>query len=532
MDNFGNSAIAYLFQQRRKDISDAELIKFIRRSQRDTCKNLFHNAAEVASPDLDQWNEVMESQDTNGRTPLSIAILAGRPELAQKMLRHARPGVTLVEDHSKMIPLMHAAAKGLEEIVEELFQLEKEAAKKRDDNGRTALHCALDKSQDKAAAFLLNATDYEETKRMDESSILIIDEGSILITACKKDCVLSVKVILSKWPGLINEADEKFGQTPLAWACEYDSVKAVRALLGCKGVDPNIAAKGYGNYTPLHFAVRSRKVKIVRYLTKHPNIDFSLKDESKYTPLHIAIENDDSEIIQSLCIEQPNITQATKSLADVPNSTFAKLLPEILTKFKDDAISDDDISSLVKQSVKVLDESQEQAPLAACLKKVAERDTWKKLELSCHRAAQIGEFSIVKQLLSNGANSMELDEDNWSWVDCGRRYSDKDIDSSEELSQTIHDLGNFLSQNQPKGPSTFALDEEELRSVRLTPCETPGHNHQTSTCTGKYKQLPSRFTSASKFDISHYGRYSDCWGASDHAVNAYCNPTSYRPYRR
>lgn len=102
VDSFGKSATFYLFQQRRKLISRASLAEFIRASHHDThilsdAKNPFHIAAEVASLEIiqeleksveDQWNEKMKSQDINGRTPLTLAILAGRPEVAPQLLQN------------------------------------------------------------------------------------------------------------------------------------------------------------------------------------------------------------------------------------------------------------------------------------------------------------------------------------------------------------------------------------------------------------------------------------------------------------
>lgn len=108
----------------------------------------------------------------------------------------------------------------------------------------------------------------------------------------------------------------------------------------------------------------------------------------------------------------------------------------------------------------------------------------KELNLLCHRAAQIGEFSIVKMLLSKGANSAELDEDNWSWADYGRRFSDKDIDLFEELSQDIQHIVSLLLQNKAKGPSTFAVGSRTPSSITSMTCETLEHNHQPSTFTG------------------------------------------------
>lgn len=493
-DNFGKSAVRNLFQQRRKLIPHATLTEFIQASQRDIHgdrdgKNPFHIAAEVASIELihelrkdeGQWDENMESQDINGRTPLALAILAGRSDVAQEILRDARRTLRRIEDNFKTIPLMHAAAQGLKTTVKKLF--DQEGAKKVDSKGRMALDYALDNNNDEVAEFLLTTTEYEGAENKDTQTIL----WDSMLASCKNNCVLSANVIISQWPSFINKVDEQYGQTPLSWACEYEAVNVVRALLRHPDIDPNIpAADNVQKYTPLHFAVRSGQVEIVECLTRHPNIDFHARDKWERTPLDIAISSGDSGIIHLLCIAQPNTTQTIKSLSRISDAIFDQLL-------KDYAISDDDIKGWVNRSVEIFRGSQNAAPLAASLKKASERDIWKKIKLPCHMAAQTGEFSTVKRLLSKGANIAELDEDNWSWVDYGRRYSDKDIDRFEELSLNIHDLENMSSLKKPKGPSDFAIDDKALESINLTPCNTPEHKHESSTLTGKYKQFPSSF---------------------------------------
>lgn len=513
-DQFGKSPIAYLLQQTRKAIPFNVLIDLARESKRDNRqekdgKSFYHIAAEVASiktiNELKQeqsgWDEGIKLKDRNGRTPLILAILARRTEIANILLES--PSSATQADDSNMTALMHACANGLVSTVEHLLKRDKKAAGNQDDNGRTALHhaiqfgnediaekllkiigfnttrdlegrtafhAALDNGMDNVALSLLQLGDYEETK--DKAG------DSILVTACFRECVQSAKAILQKWPKLINIPDEDYGQTPLSWACEYSRMHIVRILFDCKDINPNIPESKWNNYTPLHFAVLSSHGELVDYLLEQPQVDPGVKDKRGNTPLDLAVGSGDHKLIRALCIHRPNARETIETLSKVSDSSFADLLPDILEKFEDDALKDEDLVKWFDRSLSLLvQELGNSAPLAAYLRKAAGSDAWKKLRIPCHRAAQIGEFATMKQLIGKGAETTELDDDNWSWLHYGRRYSEKSIDMCGELADIIQDLDR-RPLDQPKGPSGFISDDNE-EVITVAPCKSFGHQNMS-----------------------------------------------------
>ena len=496
VNNFGKSPMTNFLQQRHKKIGFDILSEFLRASEHDNHrnrdgKNLFHVAAEVASCDTilelkndeTQWVKGMTSPDITGRTPLALAIIAGRTEVAQTLLEEAPRSIILIEDHLKMIPLMHASANGLEPVVKEIIGLCGESATKEDSQGRTALDFALNNGQDKVALLLLRYNQSYAPHILGGSDT----KTSIFITASKKNCVQLVKEILIEWPDLVNNTDSRYGQTPLAWACESESVDVVRVLLDFEETDLNAAAKQWRNYTPLHFAVVSSNATIVDLLSGHSRVDSTLIDDQGRTPLDVAVMFGEKSIIRSLCTHRPITRRDIDSLSKLRSTTtFADLLPDLIAKDDNNIISDDELCTWVLLSIDVLHESQNSAPLAACLRKASERDA-SKIDIPCHRAAQIGEFETVKLLIQKGAKVSELDEDNWSWVDYGRKYSDRDIDSFPELVKEIKDLSDIVPDRRPKKPTKLILHDQSRDIIKGMLCKMPNHDHPTCTLIGTYK---------------------------------------------
>lgn len=132
--------------------------------------------------------------------------------------------------------------------------------------------------------------------------------------------------LLSKTSNL-NEQDSS-GLTALHFACLHAQLRMVKALLNA-GANPNILMtnpenmhenteddseliweehltlqmmqhlKDLGNFSPLHIAVRDRRLHICRLLLEH-GADVNIEDFGQCTPLHWASNNGDIEMVELL----------------------------------------------------------------------------------------------------------------------------------------------------------------------------------------------------------------------------------------
>ena len=465
IDAFGKSCLMYLLQPGSKAASPNTLSKFIEvaKSQTDNDKKtLFHVAVEVANAKTfekllrlaSRPVHQITSQDRYGRTPLIWAVIIGRTDIAR-----------ILSDISirEMLAYPYDSTHDMVEIT--------------DESQRTALHHALENGMDELATRLLHANDYKKTKYLNGQSVLVM--------ACINECVLSVREILRKWPELINEGDEEFGQTPLSYACESGNLEVVDCLFSCQGLDPNVAAKYWQDYSPLHIAVISGDEDMVRYLALKENVDYGAKDVDGSTPLDKAIREGHSEIITILCTNRPDDRETIKALRNVSDTDFADLLSRLLPSIRDETLQDDDLRAWINRCATLMHITQGQTISAACLAKALNRSTWNELlGIPCHRAVQSGKHSDIKWMKENGADIEKLDADNWSWVDYGYRYGNPG--TWPELEDVAKDLGISPSGTIAYVPTTFRIDADSKDVVELVDCQNPEHGQSTCRLNGTY----------------------------------------------
>ena len=532
-DRFGQSALLYLLRQTQHQISPNTLDDFAKAFKPDSRmendgKTFYHIAAELASIEMirtlrrvDNWRMAAKARDRIGRTPLITAILTRRTNITIEFLEGLSSDA-LLEDASGMTPLMHACANGLVVVAERLAcilvqQNEQTGAKqdnkgrtalhhavsfkdenvvqqlidsigcntKQDNAGRTAFHDALERGMDIVALSLLNTKDPIPNRDK--------DGYSVLITACKRNCVQFADAILSKWPELINVADELSKETPLACACEFGYVDIVHVLFRNQDIDPNITAK-WQNYTPLHLAVRSSRTILVEFLLQQPKVDDGLSDDRDRTPLDLAIDDKDMQLVRLFYKHRSDSRSTIDALDQTPSTLFIDIFPDLLEKLKDSLITNDDLEEWTNRSVEMWENGESAAPLVACLHKLVSRNMWNMLQLPCHTAAQVGEFSAIEQMISKGADNMQLDADNWSWADYAGRHSGKDIHTFEGSTNYIKDLNNRPPQAKPKVPTRFITEHDTV--VSETPCDKPGHRDPNCGLLGKLISLPFHYSTS------------------------------------
>ncbi|OEL28782.1 hypothetical protein BAE44_0010196 [Dichanthelium oligosanthes] len=137
------------------------------------------HAAATVNKDMAQeilnWEPVgptlLTRVDSSGRTPLHLAILHGRLDVAQLFLDgHTSIDQARISCNHGLFPAHAAAMVGSTRILDELIKKCPDYYELVDDQGRNFLHCAVEHNQDMVVrhicqndnfAMLLNATDYE-----------------------------------------------------------------------------------------------------------------------------------------------------------------------------------------------------------------------------------------------------------------------------------------------------------------------------------------------------------------------------------
>lgn len=280
----------------------------------------------------------LDVRDIDGRTPLHIAILAGREDISKSLikgvtsLKAGQPNLgrsnPSLKDNRNTTTFMMAAERGLRGVANVLVEaqgrgvfeeiddngktpflhaknlemvrfLVNEGAKTdlRDSDGRTRLHMALSKKDKPIASFLLHLQDPKKAQGepKDESG------DSLLITACKCGFSEVIQDIVKIWDEILDEGDKDYSQTPLAWACESGYKDSVEILISL-GADVNKPATGWKLFTPLHFCAQREQFETMnliiekdtkRALAENQQIDGRLKLEERdsmgRTPLQISM---------------------------------------------------------------------------------------------------------------------------------------------------------------------------------------------------------------------------------------------------
>lgn len=464
VDAFGKSSLVYLLQSNPKAVPISTLLKFVTAAKGQTDndgKTLLHVAAEFAYSEtlgiLLQLPELVLHliiQDRYGRTPLILAVIARRTEIARRL-----------------------SGASIRELIAKTDKSTLDMATIADHSQMTALHHALANGMDELAAHLLKASDYERTKYHDGKSVLIM--------ACMNKCVRSVQKMVRKWPELINEKDEHYGRTPLFWACRTRNLDVVRWLFSCKGLDPNIPAKSDENYSSLHMAVSSNDSELVDYLSRKGGVDYGASDFSGRKPLDLAVQMGNHKMVKILCSNRPNTREAIKALGKVSDIAFIDLLSVMLQITRDSTPRDDDLRAWVDRCAALLHMSQGQEILSTCLARALKRSTWDGLlRIPFHRAAQAGQPSTIRWMKEQGADIEKLDSDNWSWVDYGRRYCNER--TWEELKALAGELGISSTNTNAQLPSTFTARKDNENCFQLIPCQDTQHDNSDCRLMGKY----------------------------------------------
>ena len=114
--------------------------------------------------------------------------------------------------------------------------------------------------------------------------------------ACKEDRLQDVKVLIEADEGCPDFID-KYLQTPLHVACDYNRLDIVRYLTLEKDCTTYVNRKDKSGQTPLHIACKRGYYNIVVVLLETDKCILDTRDYNGQTPLHIACSNGFSRIV-------------------------------------------------------------------------------------------------------------------------------------------------------------------------------------------------------------------------------------------
>ncbi len=190
-------------------------------------------------------------------------------------------------DHLGRTVLMAAAAAGNLDIVKIVVNLSPEQVNMEDNLHLTALHQACSKNTLDVIDYLL----FEKAKVTNKSGWTVLHVASFYNQSKVVQHLLTRNVLACN----VQTKDKL--QTPLHFACETDSLEAVKCLIR-HSVD--VESKDGEKRTPLHWASAFNSVRVAKYLLEEKLAKVDATDVYGYTPLHFACERGYLDMVRLL----------------------------------------------------------------------------------------------------------------------------------------------------------------------------------------------------------------------------------------
>lgn len=322
----------------------------------------------------DQHTSV-DVQDTNGQTPLMLAVLSGHTECVYSLL--SQGASVEAQDRWGRTALHRGAVTGQEECVEALLQRGGSVCV-RDIRGRTPIHMAA---------------------------------------ACGRIGVLAALLQACSPPNTITHLTDNQGYTPLHWACYNGYDACVEVLL-----EQEAFRKIQGNsFSPLHCAVMSDNEGVAEMLIDSLGSAIVNKSDTKgRTPLHAAAFSDHVECLSLLL---GHGAQAN------PVDTHTRSTPLMMAAHNGQTNTVEVLVSSAKADLTLQDKERNTALHLACskghetsalliLEKISDRNlincTNGALQTPLHVAAKNGLTVAVQELLGKGASVQAVDENGYT----------------------------------------------------------------------------------------------------------------------
>ncbi|CEL00910.1 hypothetical protein ASPCAL00502 [Aspergillus calidoustus] len=215
---------------------------------------LFHEIDLEMTTEVQMLNDYadIESQDEDGRTPLSRAAKDGREEVV-KLLLQQNANIE-ARDNDGQFPIILAAKNGHEQVVK-LLLVQNANIEVKDNDGWTPLSWAAENGHEGVIKLLLEKDADVESKD--------ITGWNPLLWAAEKGNEGVIKLLLEKDANI--ETKDKNGQTPLSWAARNGHEGTVKLLLQRNA---NTGSKDNDGWTPLVWATKEGHEGVAKLLLK------------------------------------------------------------------------------------------------------------------------------------------------------------------------------------------------------------------------------------------------------------------------
>lgn len=138
---------------------------------------------------------------------------------------------------------------------------------------------------------------------------------NVLIFACERGKMKVVEFLLEQKPSWLNvNEQDRYGWTPLFYACNRGYPEIVQKLLSVKGVDPN--KPNEYQTSPLICACDKGFVQIVELLLDHPDIDIYAQDDLGLNALMWANYRENQALVKRL-LQHTRIQPAVRQQYDL-----------------------------------------------------------------------------------------------------------------------------------------------------------------------------------------------------------------------
>ena len=256
---------------------------------------------EVEGCDPMQLNE-------HGYTALHIATHAGRLNVIKYLVEEVGLSAAIVfESKVGWTPLHIAIMTDNVPLVKYFFSSGHIDPMYLDGVKQTPLHYACGIGNLILVEYLIN----EAQKHQSIESVVNIqtpDNSSLLHFAALSGSLEVVKLLTEKFnvsPNKRNTMCNSIGNTPLHFAASRGHTDVVRFLTINKKCDPAIKTSNYLGRTALHLAAQFGFLSTVEFLIKYFKGLGELVDSNKWTPLHYAVQSGNLAVVKLLTLNNP-----------------------------------------------------------------------------------------------------------------------------------------------------------------------------------------------------------------------------------
>jgi len=383
---------------------------------------------DISQEAIDTALKLANSGDPNKKIPISRfpgsesvkAVLRKGLLTAAQIMDLTESGVEDTDSDGLSI-LHHAVDLKDATLVKRLILELKAPTRARDPSGRTPLHRALDRED----------ADTETVEALIEYAADSIPDICVglptLVVISRRGSDRFVAKILEASKEIINLTDTYYDQTALSWACEFDHVEVVKALLACPDLDVNKSATRWKNWTPLHFAAAEGAAEVVKTLLwsapSNLKLDVEPRDQSGRTPLDLALVRDEPLTAAPLFLD--------------PRATRIKSISSILS-------ASEDTKRQTMEAVKDLQEGQDAQDALALgghaaggepadeltHPTITTNGPWFSPEFLKNGLEELdGKEHEVDRLILPTVNPSEFDDDNWSCIDVAASYGREKLEN-------------------------------------------------------------------------------------------------------